>query len=92
MQIVWTHKAQFDLERVYNFLIVVDKRIADRVFDSLLAAPSRLLDHPHIGERVDANFPTEVRRLLIGSYELRYSVSESAIYILRIWHTREQRT
>ncbi|MEY4592360.1 MAG: hypothetical protein RIR18_1255 [Pseudomonadota bacterium] len=33
----------------------------------------------------------EVRRLLVGDYEMRYEIQGSAVYILRLWHTRENR-
>jgi len=29
--------------------------------------------------------------LLIGGYELRYEIQGSTIYLLRLWHTRENR-
>ncbi len=35
--------------------------------------------------------PREVRRLLVGQYEIRYEVKKSSVYLLRIWHTREKR-
>ena len=33
----------------------------------------------------------EVRRILIGAYELRYDIRSDIVTILRIWHTREKR-
>jgi hypothetical protein len=44
-----------------------------------------------MGERLEEFEPREVRRLLVGHYEMRYELQESNIYILRIWHTRENR-
>nr|WP_310633606.1 type II toxin-antitoxin system RelE/ParE family toxin [Paraburkholderia sp.] len=32
-----------------------------------------------------------MRRLLVGHYEMRYEIQQSTIYILRLWHTREDR-
>ena len=32
--------------------------------------------------------PREVRRLLVGHYEMRYEIQDSIIYMLRLWHTR----
>lgn len=28
---------------------------------------------------------------LVGRYELRYEIDASRIYVLRLWHTREER-
>ncbi|MGV8577780.1 type II toxin-antitoxin system RelE/ParE family toxin [Pseudomonas aeruginosa] len=32
-----------------------------------------------------------MRRILVGRYEIRYQVQPATIYVLRIWHTREER-
>jgi hypothetical protein len=29
--------------------------------------------------------------VLVGDYEVRYEIRESRIYVLRLWHTREDR-
>jgi len=50
-----------------------------------------LLVNPRIGERLDEFEPREVRRILVGHYEMRYEIHESTIYVLRLWHTREER-
>ena len=55
------------------------------------AAPGRLMDHPRIGEQLHEFEPREVRRILVGHYEMRYEIRRSDIYILRLWHTREDR-
>ena len=60
-------------------------------FQSLAAAPSGLPAKPRIGERLEEFDPREVRRILVGHYELRYEIQDQVIYILRIWHTREDR-
>jgi hypothetical protein len=49
------------------------------------------LEHPIIGEKLEEFLPREVRRILVGHYEMRYEIQESIIYVLRPWHTREER-
>lgn len=46
---------------------------------------------PRLGERLNEFEPEEVRRLVIGQYEMRYLLTDTHIVILRIWHTREER-
>ncbi len=91
MKLKWTSKALSDLVLLYGFLAGVDKRAAIRTVQSLSAAPIRLLEHPRIGEKLEEFEPREVRRTLIGHYEMRYEIQESTIYVLRLWHTREDR-
>lgn len=47
--------------------------------------------NPRIGRRVEAPEPHEVRRLLAGGYELRYEIQGGTIFIVRMFHTREDR-
>lgn len=91
MELKWTSKALSDLARLYEFLAPVNKPAAARTVQALTAAPFGLLANPRIGERLDEFEPREVRRILAGHYEMRYEIRESAIYVLRLWHTREDR-
>ena len=91
MQLKWTGKALSDLVRLYEFLAPVNKPAAARTVQTLTAVPDRLLANPRIGERLDEFEPREVRKILVGHYEMRYEIQESMIYVLRLWHTREKR-
>lgn len=91
MELKWTGKALSDLARLYDFLAPADKSAAARTVQALAAAPASLLANPRIGETLDEFVPREVRRILAGKYEIRYEIRESTIYVLRLWHTREDR-
>jgi len=91
MKIKWTSKALSDLVRLYEFLAVKNKQAAAHTVQSLSATPDRLLDQARIGEKLDEFDPREVRRIVVGRYEMRYEIQESIIIVLRIWHTREDR-
>lgn len=89
--LVWTGKARSDLVRLHEFLAPVNPRAAAEVVQSLAAAPNRLREHPRLGERLEEFSPREVRRIRVGRYELRYEIQGSTLYVLRLWHTREDR-
>ena len=91
MQLKWTSKALADLARLYEFLAPVNRSAAARTVQSLTAAPTNLLLNSRLGERLEEFEPREVRRILVGRYEMRYEIQEDSLYILRIWHTREER-
>lgn len=91
MELKWTSKALSDLARLYEFLAPANKSAAVRAVQALTKAPAILLTNPRIGERLFEFEPREVRRLLVGHYEMRYEIQESSIYMLRLWHTREER-
>lgn len=91
MVLKWTSKALADLARLYDFLAPVDRAAAARAIQALTAAPQRLIELPRIGKRLAEFEPREVRRILVGHYEIRYEIDASTIYVLRLWHTRENR-
>ena len=91
MKLKWTSKALTDLVRLHEFLAPINPSAAARTVQSLTAAPLRLLENPRIGEKLDEFEPREVRRILVGRYEMRYEIQESTVYVLRLWHTREDR-
>jgi plasmid stabilization system protein ParE len=91
MEIEWARIALADLERVYEFLAAVNERAAAQRYASLVDAPLQLVSNPCLGRRVDGVRDREVRRIIIGDYELRYEVQAETIVVLRIWHTRENR-
>jgi plasmid stabilization system protein ParE len=76
---------------VHAFLAPKNPRAASIAMEALTEAPNRLLLQPHIGQRVDSITKREVRRILVGDYEIRYSVVGEEILIARIFHTREER-
>ena len=91
MELKWTGKVLSDLARLFDFMAPLNKPVAARTVRVLAAAPSGLLANPRIGERIEEFAPREVRRLLVGRYELRYEIKETTIYVLRLWHSREER-
>lgn len=91
MKILWTSKASSDLVRLHQHLAPVAPEAAARVVRQLARAPDRLLDYPRMGEKLDAYEPREVRRIIVGNYEMRYEIAGGTIVLLRLWHCRENR-
>lgn len=91
MELKWTSKALSDLTRLYTFLATVNRDAAARTVQSLTAAPTSLIINPRIGEKLEEFEPREVRRILVGHYEVRYEIQDATLYVLRLWHTREDR-
>ncbi len=87
MELKWASKALADLARLYEFLALVNQPAAARAVQALIKAPSILLTNPRIGEQLFQFEPREVRRILVGEYEVRYEIQNSIIYVLRLWHT-----
>jgi plasmid stabilization system protein ParE len=91
MNILWTDHALSDLARLYEFLAPVHKSAAAKVVQGITASVAHLAKYPRIGHRLNTYNPREVRRLISGHYEIRYEIHDGSIYVLRLWHTRENR-
>jgi plasmid stabilization system protein ParE len=91
MALKWTSSAQRDLARLHDFLAPVNPRAATRVVQQLVDGAGRLVTYPQLGVQLEEFSPRDVRRVIVGDYELRYEVTDTAIYILRLWHAREDR-
>ena len=91
MPLHWTTSAERDLVRLHAFLATINPRAAAQVVQLLVAGAEQLLNYPQLGVRLEEFAPRDVRRVIIGDYELRYEISEKMIYILRLWHGREDR-
>jgi len=87
----WTPESVEDLARLHDFLAQSNPRAALRAVTALRNAVRQLLAHPRLGSLLGGFEPREVRRLLVGDYEMRYEVAGEAIHILRFFHTREDR-
>ena len=91
MGLKWTSKDLSDLSRLYEFMALFNRKSAAQTIRYLTSGPSTLLENPRLVEKLDSFDPREVRRIVIGQYEVRYEIQDSTIFILRIWHTREDR-
>ena len=91
MALRWTSKAHSDLVRLYEFLQPVNPLAASRVVRQLVAGAKRIPAHPRLGVRLTEFAPREVRRVLVGDYEIRYELTGTDVFVLRIFHTREDR-
>jgi plasmid stabilization system protein ParE len=91
MTIRWSVDAISDLARLHDFLHPVAPDAAARLLQQLGRAPHRLVDFPRLGRKLESYEPREVRRLIVGDYEMRYEIEAGTITVLHLWHCRENR-
>ncbi|MBA4143729.1 MAG: type II toxin-antitoxin system RelE/ParE family toxin [Nitrosospira sp.] len=61
-------------------------------YDLQAIRAEQLSVYPQLGVPLDEFAPRDVRRVIVGDYELRYELTPvTLIYILRVWHAREDR-
>jgi plasmid stabilization system protein ParE len=91
MELKWTSKALSGLASLHDFLAKVSPPAARKTLQTLTKTVAVLKTNPRLGEQLFEFSPQEVRRLIIGHYELRYEVRQEMVLFLRLWHTREAR-
>jgi plasmid stabilization system protein ParE len=75
--------------RLRDFIAEKNPQAATQIGERLVTSIMRLSDQPSMGVNVEA-IPG-IQDLITGEYIVRYAVLEDEIYILRIWHGREDR-
>ena len=91
MGVRWTSSAHRDLVRPHGFLEPVNPSAAAHVVRSLLDGVGRIAKHPRLGKRLTEFEPREVRRVIVGDYEIRYELRDDELFVLRLWLVLEDR-
>ena len=90
MKILFTPESIEDLKRLRDFIEVKNPEAAQRIAISIKKGISQLKAFPYLGVEVQqAPNPEIVRDLIIGRYIARYLIRSNKIYILRVWHHKE---
>ena len=90
MKIIDSPESIDDLHRVVEFIENKNPYAARRIAIDLQEGVDRLKKFPEIGIPVlKSNDPEKIRDLYIKDYTVRYLISENIIYILRVWHNKE---
>jgi plasmid stabilization system protein ParE len=91
MSLRWTRQAYADLVRIVEFLEPVNPAAAGRVARTIVARVRRIASHPRLGAVLPRYQPREVRHVFVERYEIRYELAGNDVYVLRVFHTREDR-
>lgn len=91
MQIVFTRRAETDIENIYAYFIEVAPYKADEIVLELVSRTEILITHPYSGpEEVFLKaFGFNYRFLVVGNYKIIYSVTEIAVYIIQVFDARQ---
>jgi len=89
IRLQFTQSAQRDLIRLREFIAAKNPQAAKRISERLKQSIQRLMDQAEMG--INVKELPGVQDLISGDYIVRYTVLECDIYILRIWHGKEDR-
>ena len=89
MQIRFSPESVEDLKRLYEFIAEHDMDAARTTALNLKSAINRFADFPHIGHPLEDL--VGVREFVFGRYVIRCMIRSESLYVLRVWHGREER-
>ena len=90
MKVNYSPESIEDLQRAVAFVEQQNPYAARRIAIDLQEGMDRLKQFPEIGLPVlKATEPEKIRDLYIGNYTVRYLLAEEVIYVLRVWHNKE---
>jgi len=90
MDLEFTEEASNDIEHIQRFLIAAEAANHQQIVGDIVSSADRLLTFPRLGVKVSAaNNPDLIRDYYYKTFVLRYLLTPARIYILRVWHQRE---
>lgn len=94
VDLVWLPEAQNDLQRLYEFIALHSEDAAARATNTLVAGAETLRDFPQKGRPwpPDQRFRELSVNFGVRGYVIRYRELKDRIVIVRVWHTREERS
>ena len=92
MKISYSPQSIGDLIRVREFIEIKNPYAAKKMAASISKGIAQLKIFPYLGVEVElAPTPEKIRDLIIGNYIVRYLIHAEQIYVLRVWHHKEER-
>ncbi len=92
MKLSYSREAISDLIRLREFIASKNPDAAQKIAKSIRKGIAQLKTFPYLGIEVKlAPDPKMIRDLIIGNYIVRYLVHQKHVYILRVWHHKEER-
>ncbi len=89
MHIRFSPESVQDLKRLHDFLAHHDAETARTTVLNLKTAINRFTEMPRIGRPIEDI--EDVREFVFGRYVVRYLLEDEAVYILRLWNSKEAR-
>ena len=89
MNLKFTPQDVDDLKRLRAFIAEKNENTAKRIIESLRSKVISITEYPNIGRPVET-LPG-CRDLVTHRYIVRYLAASNTIWILRVWHDREDR-
>ena len=90
MNIVWTFKAEYQLDRIVEYIALDSPYYAYKTADAIIEQTEQIVDHPRKGRMVPEYREEDIREVFYHPYRIIYQLSGSQIIILSVIHEARQ--
>jgi toxin ParE1/3/4 len=85
-KVLWTGPALRDLAEMRDWISRDNPTAARRLAQRIRDAVKRVQQHPESGRVVPELAISVYREVIVSSYRIIYTVRDSALVVLRVWH------
>jgi len=89
MKMIYTPESVDDLDHLREFIEQNNPSAVNRIAKYLVTGIAKLKVFSNLGIKVKKAQTDMIRDLILGDYIIRYLILKETIYILRIWHHKE---
>lgn len=91
MQIIFTNRADKDIENIFAYFLEVAPYKAEVVLLEIVTKTEQLITHPFSGpeEQFLKSWGFNYRFLVVGNYKIIYQVSGDTIFIIQVFDARQ---
>jgi plasmid stabilization system protein ParE len=93
-KVIWRERAAADIARLRGFLSDKDLKAAQRALQVIYGGGKLLTEYPKLGRPIPDGLHRRELFLPFGSgfYVLRYFVNNNTVIIVRVWHSKENKS
>ncbi len=86
MKIVWTQKAESQLNNIFNYIAADSTLYAYRTVNKIIDITQTIAENPKIGRKVPEFNRTDIREMFVYSYRVINQLQDDNIHILIVIH------
>ena len=91
MTVKWYIEAAGDLDKIYNYYVTRNPRVAAMLYNKILDSVEILKTQPYVAtvEQILIGYPEGYRSLVVGNYKVVYFIEDNLVLIVQIFDCRQ---
>ena len=91
MTIKWYIEAAGDLDKIYNYYVTRNPRVAAMLYNKILDSVEILKTQPYVAaiEQILIDCPEDYRSLIVGNYKVVYFIKDNLVLIVQVFDCRQ---